>query len=145
MISYFWNYHDDIIVLNLWCLYFVISQTHDIMDNIICKIIYQVEISRNGQINGFARASEILISFVNWFSWKFRSWMVLFVLDQCVSSFSHANARSIFEFDADWFIDFSTRILITWLNGLDKFFLSLIYKNPGSRFMLELMVIFVLI
>jgi hypothetical protein len=99
----------------------------------------------NGQINGFARATEIPISFVIWFSWKFRSWMVLFgsLLDQFVSSSARADVLSKFEFDADWFFDISTRILINRFNGLETFFLSLIYKNPRSRFMLELMVIFV--
>ncbi len=43
----------------------------------------------------------------------------------------------------DDFFDFSTRILINRFNGLETFFLSLIYKNLRSRFMLELMVIFV--
>jgi hypothetical protein len=74
----------------------------------------------NGQINGFARATDIPISFVIWFSWQFRSWMVLFgsLLDQFVSSFARANVLSKFEFDADWFFDFSTRILINRFNGL---------------------------
>ena len=102
-------------------------------------------IQRNGQINGFARAIEIPISFVIWFSLKFRSWMILFgsLLDQFVSSFGRANVLSIFEFDADWFIDFSTGILINRFDGLETLFLSLIYKNPRSRFMLESMLIFV--
>jgi hypothetical protein len=97
----------------------------------------------NGQINGFTRATEIRISFVVWFSWKFRSWMVLFgsLLDPFVSSFSRATMLSIFEFD--WFDDFSTRILIIRFNGLETFFLTLIYKHPRSRFISELIVIFV--
>ena len=65
------------------------------------------------------------------------------LLDEFLSSFACAYVLSIFEFDADRFIDFSTRILISGFNGLETFFLSLIYKNPRSRFMLELMVIFV--
>ena len=65
------------------------------------------------------------------------------LLDQFVSSFARANVLSKFDFDADRFFDFSTRILINRFNGLETFFLSLIYKNPRSRFMLELMVIFV--
>ena len=95
----------------------------------------------NGQINGFARATEFPISFMIWFSWKFRSWMVLFgsLLDQFVCSFARANVLSKFEFDADWFFDFSTRISINRFNGLETFFVSLIYTNPRSRFMLELM------
>ncbi len=45
-------------------------------------------------VNGFARATEIPISFVIWFSWKFRSWMVLFgsLLYQSVDSFARAYA-----------------------------------------------------
>jgi hypothetical protein len=34
-------------------------------------------------------------------------------------------------------------VYINRFNGLETFFLSLIYKNPRSRFMLELMMIFV--
>jgi hypothetical protein len=81
-------------------------------------------ISVNGQINGFARATEIPISFVIWFSWKFRSWMVLFgsLLDQFVSSLARANVLSIFKIDADWFLDFSARILINGFNGLETLF-----------------------
>ncbi len=50
--------------------------------------------------------------------------MVLFgsLLDQFVSSFALANVLSIFEFDADWFIEFSTRILIDGFNGLKTLF-----------------------
>ncbi len=100
------------------------------------------------QINGFARATEIPISFVIWFSWKFRIWMVLYgsLLDQFVSSLARANVLSKFELDADWFINFLTRILINRFksfNGLETFILLLIYRNQRSRFMLELMVIFV--
>ena len=40
MISCFWNY--DWIVLNPWCLCYVISWTYGIMDNIICKIMYDI-------------------------------------------------------------------------------------------------------
>ncbi len=69
--------------------------------------------------------------------------MFVSLLDQFVSSFARANVLSKIAFDADRFFDFSTRILINRLNGLETFFLSLIYKNPMSRFMLELMVIFV--
>ncbi len=58
--------------------------------------------------------------------------MVLFgtLLHQFVSSFARAYVLSTFEFDTDCFIDFPTRILINRLNGLETFFLSLIYKNP---------------
>ncbi len=69
--------------------------------------------------------------------------MFVSLLDQFVSSFARANVLSEIAFDADRFFDFSTRILFNRLNGLETFFLSLIYKNPRSRFMLELMVIFV--
>jgi hypothetical protein len=71
--------------------------------------------------------------------------MVLFdsLLDQFVGSFAGAWVFSIFEFDADWFIYFSSRILTNRFNGLETFFLSLIYKNQRSRLTLELMVIFV--
>jgi hypothetical protein len=71
--------------------------------------------------------------------------MVLFdsLLDKFVGSFARANVLSIFKFDADGFIDFSTRISIHRFNGLETFLLSLSYKNQRSRFMLELMVIFV--
>ncbi len=50
--------------------------------------------------------------------------MVLFgsLLDQFEISFARANVISIFEFDTDWFIDFSTRILINGFNGLETFF-----------------------
>ncbi len=97
----------------------------------------------NGQINGYSSATEILISFVIWFSWRFRSWMVLcnLVLDQFGSSFARYNVLSIFEFDADWFIDFSTRILINGFYRSETFFWSF-KKEPRSRFMLELMMIF---
>jgi hypothetical protein len=64
--------------------------------------------------------------------------MVLFCSLLFVGSFARVDVLAIFEFDADSFIDFSTRILINRFNGLDTFFLSLIYKNPNSRFMLEL-------
>ncbi len=64
-------------------------------------------------------------------------------LDQFVSSFSRVNVLSIFEFDADRFIDFLTSSLINRFNGLVIFFLPLIYKNQISRFILELMLIFV--
>jgi hypothetical protein len=64
-------------------------------------------------------------------------------LVQFVSSLARASVLSKFEFDADRFIDFSTRILINRFNGLETFILSLIYRNQRSRFMLELMVIFV--
>ncbi len=37
----------------------------------------------------------------------------------------------------------STRILVNRFNGLETFDLSLVYRNPRSRFMLELKVIFV--
>jgi hypothetical protein len=65
--------------------------------------------------------------------------MVLFgsLLDSSVSSFARAYVLSIFEFDADGFIDFSTRSLISKFNGLKTYCLSLIYNNPRSRFMLE--------
>jgi hypothetical protein len=70
--------------------------------------------------------------------------MVLFgsLFGQFVGSSVRANVLSIFECDA-WLIDFSTRISTNRFNGLESFFLSLIYKNPRSRFVLELMVIFV--
>jgi hypothetical protein len=87
------------------------------------------------------------ISFVIWFSWNFWSWMVLFapLLDQFVSSFARANLNvlSIFENDTDCFIGFSTRNLINRFNGLGTLFLPWKFKNPRSRFGLELMVIFV--
>ncbi len=75
-------------------------------------------VSGNGQINGFARATEFPIAFVIWFSWKFWSWMVLFVslLGQIASRFARADVLSIFEFDVDWFLDFSKRILIDRFN-----------------------------
>ncbi len=65
--------------------------------------------------------------------------MVLFgsLLDSSVSSCVRAYVLSIFEFDADGFIDFSTRILIHKFNGLNTYCFSLIYNNPRSRFMLE--------
>ncbi len=77
-----------------------------------------------GQINGFARATEIPISFVFCFSWKFRSWMVLFgsLIDEFVSSLARANVLSIFEFDAGWLVDFLTRILIYGFNEFETFF-----------------------
>ncbi len=65
------------------------------------------------------------------------------LLGQFVSSFARAYVLSIFEFDADLLIDFSTRILVNRFNGLQTFFLSLIYKKLRSRFMLELIEIFV--
>ncbi len=70
--------------------------------------------------------------------------MVLFgsLLDQFVSSFVRAYALNI-RIRCRLFIDFSTRILINIFNGLETFFLSLIHKNPRSKFMLELMVIIV--
>ena len=54
----------------------------------ICKGLVNVPLCGNGQINGFALATEIPISFVIWFSWKCQSWMVLLVLlsDENVSS-----------------------------------------------------------
>jgi hypothetical protein len=57
----------------------------------------------NAQINGFARATRIPISFVILFAWKFQSCMVLFgsLSDQFVSSFARAFVLSIFEFEAD--------------------------------------------
>ncbi len=69
--------------------------------------------------------------------------MVFFgsLLDQFVSSFARSNVLLIIEFDADRFIDISTRFLMNRFNGLETFLLSLIYKSPRSRFML--MVIFV--
>ncbi len=96
-------------------------------------------INGNGQIKGFARATKLPICFVIWFSWKFRDWMVLFgsLLDQFVNRFARANVLSKFELDADWFIDFSTRILINRFNGLETSFLSWIYRNQRSRFMLR--------
>ncbi len=50
--------------------------------------------------------------------------MILFgsLSDQFVSSFARANVLSIFEIDADLFIDFSTRILINGFNGLETLF-----------------------
>ncbi len=113
---------------------------------IIIIILILITIKQiNDQINGFTCATEIPISFVLWFSWKFRSWMVLFgsLLNQVLSSFTSAYVLSILEIDADWFIDCSTKILINRFNGLETFFWSLIYQNPRSRFMLEWMVIFV--
>ena len=76
-------------------------------------------------------------------SWKFRSWMVLFdsSINQFVSSFDPANVLAIFEFDAVWFIDFSARISINGFYGLGTVLLSLIYENPRSKFMLELMLL----
>ena len=65
------------------------------------------------------------------------------LLDQSVSRFARTNVLSIFDFDADRFIDFSTRILINRFNELETFLWSVIYKNPRSRFMLELMTIIV--
>ncbi len=102
-----------------------------------CVAVYPV--ASNGQINGFARATEISISFVIWFSWKFRSWMVLFgsLLNRFVRSFARAYVLSKLEFDADWCIDFSVKILIIRFIGLETFFLYLFYKNSRSRFMLE--------
>jgi hypothetical protein len=43
------------------------------------------------------------------------------LLDQFVRlrSFAHGYMLSIFQFDADWFIDFSTRSLINRFNGLE--------------------------
>ncbi len=61
--------------------------------------------------------------------------MVLFgsLLNQFVSNLARAYVLAIFEFDADWFIDFSTRILINRFNGLETTFsLSFIDKNPRS-------------
>jgi hypothetical protein len=52
--------------------------------------------------------------------------------------FARSNLLSIFEFEADRFIDFSTRVLIDGFNGIVTCFLSLISKNPKSRFLLEL-------
>ena len=72
--------------------------------------------------------------------------MVLFgsLLDQFVGCFGHANVLSSFHFVVDWLIDFSTRILpvINGFNGLETFIVSLITKNPISRFMLEMEMIF---
>jgi hypothetical protein len=52
--------------------------------------------------------------------------MVLFdaLLNQFVSSFARAFVLSIFEFDADLFIDISTRIFNRF-NGLETFFSTL--------------------
>jgi hypothetical protein len=51
---------------------------------------------------------------------------------------------SIFEFDAYLFIDFITRILMNKFSGFEtNFFVFFIYQNPRSRYMLELIVIFV--
>jgi hypothetical protein len=60
--------------------------------------------------------------------------MVLFgsLLDQGVGSFARAYVLSIFEFDAD---GFSTRNSVNGFDGLETFLLSLIHKNPRSRFM----------
>jgi hypothetical protein len=41
------------------------------------------------------------------------------LFDQFVSSFARANVLLSFEFDADLFIDFSTRLLINVFNGID--------------------------
>ena len=72
------------------------------------------------------------------FSWRLRSWTVLFdlLLDQFVSSFVCANVLLIFKIDAICFIWFSTMILIDGFCGLRTIFLSSIYLNPRSRFML---------
>jgi hypothetical protein len=50
--------------------------------------------------------------------------MALFglLLDQFVCIFAHAFELSIFEFDADRFIDFTTRILINRFNEAETFF-----------------------
>jgi hypothetical protein len=71
--------------------------------------------------------------------------MVLFgsLLDQSVSRFACTNVLSIFVIDADRIIDFSTWILIIRFNELETILWSAIYKNPRSRFMLELMILFV--
>ncbi len=103
------------------------------------------KIWQSGQINGFlvARAAEIEpeipIYFVVWCSWKFWSWILLFcsLLYQFVGSFFCAFVLSIFGLDANWFIDFLTRVLVNRFNGLATFFLSLIYKNPWSRYLCQ--------
>ena len=63
---------------------------------------------------------DILGSLVIWFSWKSRSWMVLFysLLDQCVGDLDRANRFSTFRFDEVRFIDFSAKILIDGFNRL---------------------------
>jgi hypothetical protein len=66
-----------------------------------------------------------------------------YCLIHSVSSLARANVLSKFELDADWVIDFATGILINRFNGLETFILSLIDGNQRSRFMLELMEIFV--
>jgi hypothetical protein len=55
------------------------------------------------------------------------------LLDQFISSFARAHVLSIFEFDAVWFTDFSTRILINRFNWFESFGLSLICMNPRSN------------
>ena len=62
-------------------------------------------------------------------------------INQFVSSFDPANVLATFKFDAFLFIDFSARILINGFYGLGTVFLSLIYENPRSKFMLELMLL----
>ncbi len=61
--------------------------------------------------------------------------IVRYIVRSVCRKFACANVLSIFEFDAK---DFDHRI--QWFTNI---LLSLIYKNPRSRFMLELMVIFV--
>ena len=86
----------------------------------------------------FVRATVILCFLVIYFSRKSRSWTVSFgsLLDQFVGILI---VFSIFQFDADWFIHFSAKILIVGFSGLGTVNLSLISENPRSRFMLGLM------
>ncbi len=61
--------------------------------------------------------------------------MALFgsLLDQLVISFARAIVISIFEFDTDWFIDFSTRIMINGFNGLETFFFVFYLKESKIK------------
>ena len=54
------------------------------------------------------------------------------LLDQFVGSFDRANGVSTFRFDAVWFIDYSTKILIDGFKGSGTVILSSISENPRS-------------
>ena len=65
----------------------------------------------------------------------------LFKLDQFVSSFDRANGLSIFQIDEVRFIDFSAKGFDRSVQWIRDSCLSLIFRNPRSRFMLELMLL----
>ena len=84
---------------------------------------------------------KFLGSFVIWFSWMLRRWMILLdsSLYQLLSGFVQVYVFSTFEFDAVSFIGFLTRILINGFFEFWTFVLSLIFENSRSKFMLKLM------